>query len=248
MKPLKIDKDFQSLIPPLSNEELKGLEESILTHGRCHDTIKVWRNTIVDGHNRYTICQKHNIPVSTQKLRFSSKKDAELWIVQNQLGRRNLVNAVRIKLALRKETLLQEKAGKNRRGCNGDPIHVRKIIAKEAGVSEQSVYKYMKIRELGTPGLIKQVESGQVRISTAHREVTGLEVTTRTVEVLYDEEDPPDIANPLCETAVIIKLEKLAKLYYFISDNAACLKLGDCMLGIQKMLRLHLAQLSARCG
>ena len=54
MKILKIDLGFQILIPPLSDDELHGIEESILAEGRCRDTIKVWKDTIVDGHNRYT--------------------------------------------------------------------------------------------------------------------------------------------------------------------------------------------------
>jgi len=247
MKPLKIDKTFQNLIPTLSDEEFKGLEESILSEGRCRESIKIWRDIIVDGHNRYAICQKHGIPVKTQSLRFSCKKDAELWIVQNQLGRRNLVNAMRIKLALHKESLLQDKARENRKGCNNDPVHVRKIIAQEAGVSEQTVHKYMKIRELGTPELIKRVESGQTKISTAHREV-GHVVTTRTVDVLYDSDNPPDIGNPISEGMALIKLERLARLYYFIADNVECLRFDGDRTRILKMLHFQLSQLRARCG
>jgi len=254
---------FLNLIPPLSDEEFQGLEESILAEGQCRDTIKIWRGIIVDGHNRYAICQKHGIHAKSQKLRFSSKQDAELWIVQNQLGRRNLVNAMRIKLPLHKEALLQEKARQNRKGRQDKSVHVRKIIAKEAGISEQTVYKYMKIRELGTPDLINRVESGKVRISTAHREAfvtassadanppahtAGLEVVTRSVEVLYDAEDPHDISNPICESAVLINLERLAKLYYFILGNAEFLTNGEHMPRIQKTLRFQLSQLHSRCG
>ena len=57
---LKIDFEFRDLIPPLTAEEYSGLEESILKDG-CRDALVVWGETIVDGHNRYEICTKHNL-------------------------------------------------------------------------------------------------------------------------------------------------------------------------------------------
>jgi len=233
MKPLKIDLGFQSLIPPLSDDELHGLEESILAEGR-RDTIKVWKGTIVDGHNRYAICQKHGITPCTQEVRFTSKKNAELWIVQNQLGRRNLTNAMRIKLALHKENLLAEKAKRNRKGSQGSPVHVRKTIAKEANVSEQTVYKYMKIRELGSPELLQQVEAGEIKIGTAHR---GLEVTTRTVECLFSADDIIDIGNPYCRMALLGNVGELDKMVVFLSGDADLIKAGGGMLRVLRRLR-----------
>jgi len=242
MEPLKINKTFQNLIPPLSRDEFHSLEESILSQG-CRDTIKLWRNTIIDGHNRYEICQKHDIPYTTQTLRFSSQKDAELWIVQNQLGRRNLTNAMRIKLALHKEALLREKAKANRKGHQGSPVHVRKAIAKEAGVSEQTVHKYMRIRELGTPEQIAKVDTGQAKISTVHRE---LEVTTRIVECFHSPNLTPNITNASYEKATLNNLEKLEKLYSFIIDNAAIIDISNDMARVKKALSYQQTQFQKR--
>ena len=84
---LKIDPDFRNLISPLMPDEFKQLEQNILSINRCRDTILVWNNTIIDGHNRYAICQEHGIPFEVSKIHFASKEDATLWIVENQLGR-----------------------------------------------------------------------------------------------------------------------------------------------------------------
>jgi len=249
MKPLKIDPAFKDLIPPLSKEEFSGLEKSILSQGRCRDTIKIWNNIIIDGHNRYAICQKHGIPLTTQKMRFQSKKDAELWIVQNQLGRRNLPSAIRIKLALHKETLLREKAKQNRKGGHGSPVHVRKAIAKEAGVSEQTVYRYMRIRELSTPEQLHNVETGQEKIGTAYRNalanISGLEVTTRIVESFHGIAEPADISSPYRKMAVQNNIERLERLFSFISDNCELLKPGDDMPRICRRLKSQLKAVKA---
>ena len=68
---MKIDAEFQSLIPPLTYEEKKMLEESILSEG-CRDAIVVWNDTIIDGHNRYEICKKHGIHFETVQSRAES--------------------------------------------------------------------------------------------------------------------------------------------------------------------------------
>ena len=88
---LKIDPEFQSQIPPLTDDEFHQLEENILKEGKLLSPLIVWNNTLVDGHNRYAILQKHpEICFSTMPLRFANREEALAWICKNQLGRRNL--------------------------------------------------------------------------------------------------------------------------------------------------------------
>lgn len=88
---LKISETFRNLIPPLQPDEHKLLEESILNYG--YDTsypIIIWNNTLIDGHNRYEICQKHNVPFTTSEKQFDNEHDVINWIIDNQLARRNI--------------------------------------------------------------------------------------------------------------------------------------------------------------
>ena len=196
MKQLTIDPAFQALIPSPTGEELHSLTECILQEG-VRDTVKTWKGTIIDGHNRYAICQKHNIPFKTEPLRFRSKKDATLWIIENQLGRRNLSKATRIKLAAHKMEMLHDVAQGNRGKKDCEPVHVRKTIAAEAGVSEQTVYRYMRILAQAEPGVVAQVDKGELKIGTAY---SRLDVVMREVEVWFDgrdleQEDSPKVAD-----------------------------------------------------
>ena len=84
-----VDDEFKKLIPPLTGEERKGLEESILKEG-CRDALILWGNTLIDGHNRYEICTKHNIPFKTIQKDFKSRDEAFLYMIDNQKSRRNL--------------------------------------------------------------------------------------------------------------------------------------------------------------
>ena len=86
---LAVDPEFRDLIPPLNEEELKLLEESLVADG-CESPLTVWNGVIIDGHNRYAICRKHDIPFSIQEKNFETREEVMLWMLRNQLGRRNL--------------------------------------------------------------------------------------------------------------------------------------------------------------
>jgi len=247
MIPLKINPQFKNLIPPLSEDEFRQLEETITSEG-CRDAIKTWKGIIIDGHNRYAICQAHGIPYEVSKVRFSSKKDAEIWIINNQLGRRNLSDAARIKLALQKAELLRKKAKQNRSKAGGESINVRKTVAREASVSEGTVYKYMRIQEINNPKLIQQVDKGELKIGAAYAQAyyspceelpasaAGLAVTTRTVEVLYNNESTADISNLFSLRGVLNSIERIGRLYRLISDKSSIICGSDDIARVQKRL------------
>lgn len=86
---LKIDKAFKNLIPPLSTDEYKQLEENLLNDG-CRDPIYIWNGTIIDGHKRYEICLRHNIPFKTQPIYLETKNEVIGWICANQIERQNI--------------------------------------------------------------------------------------------------------------------------------------------------------------
>ena len=84
-----IDSEFKGMIPPLKPDEYKCLEESLLSEG-CRDPIMLWNSIIVDGHNRYEICTRLNIPYKVNQKQFSNRDEAISWICLNQLSRRNI--------------------------------------------------------------------------------------------------------------------------------------------------------------
>lgn len=153
---LIIDEEFKNLIPPLSDVERKGLEDSILKEG-CRDAIITWHGVIVDGHNRYDICTKHNIPYKTVQREFESREAVIEWIILNQFGRRNLPTYERARLALRLKPVIAEKAEQNLhlaegKGCQKSdkvkPIDTKQELAKLAGVSHDTIAKVEKIEKV----------------------------------------------------------------------------------------------------
>lgn len=117
---LIIDEEFASLIPPLTHDEFSGLEQSIIAEG-CREAIIVWNGVIVDGHNRYRICRAHKIPYRTERRIFASRDEAILWMLRNQLSRRNLNDFQRVEMVRKCEEAVKAKA-KERQGARNDLI------------------------------------------------------------------------------------------------------------------------------
>jgi len=191
----RIDQEFKDLIPPLTTGERELLEQNILAKKKCYDPIVLWEGIIVDGHNRYEICATHGIEFEIVEKQFASREEAKLWILNNQLSRRNLCAAMRIEVALAREGILREKArgnqslgGKMRKKGEkllsesskpkATSIDVRKAIANDANVSEGNVYNYLQIKEQASPELLSQVQAGNIKIGTAHRKLPS-QISTR---------------------------------------------------------------------
>ena len=84
-----IDEKFKSLLPALDSVTLESLEANLLENG-CRDSLVLWGDILIDGHNRYAICIKHDIPFNTVNKDFDSREDAMIWIITTQVSRRNL--------------------------------------------------------------------------------------------------------------------------------------------------------------
>lgn len=87
---LKIDPEFKKIIAPPTQDERIKLEKSLEEGYDDAFPIIVWNNTIVDGHNRYEFCLKHNIEPKVQKKDFKSRDEALIWIIDRQIQRRNI--------------------------------------------------------------------------------------------------------------------------------------------------------------
>ena len=96
--------ELAAYIPPLLPDEYKQLEENIIQNG-CREALLVWETTgehitdlgttstayiLIDGHNRYAICQKHHIDFKVHLMNFPSLEQVKFFMIDNQLGRRNL--------------------------------------------------------------------------------------------------------------------------------------------------------------
>jgi len=60
-----------------------------IAHG-IREPLVLWNGILIDGYNCYKICTEHDIPFNTVELEFDSREEVLIWIILNQISRRNL--------------------------------------------------------------------------------------------------------------------------------------------------------------
>lgn len=175
---ITIDKEFESLIPPLSPDEFQQLEENCVKEG-IRDALITWNGILVDGHNRFKIAAKHGLHWNEKRMEFADRDAVIAWICNNQLGRRNLHVLDREALMAKKREALERQA-KQRQGTRTD-LNIREkfprserprdIIGKELGVSGRQVDKLHEINEKATPQTKQLVREGKLSINQAYNSV-----------------------------------------------------------------------------
>jgi len=187
--------ELKAYIEPLTPDEHDALERSLLTEG-CRDALVLWGDVLVDGHNRYGICQKHGLPFQTvQNPRFQSMEDVHLWMIDQHLGRRSLSVYQRGVLALRKREIVAERRARAQaekatapaaEAPTGDapwegdapaaalaqvlepkPLQSREDIARAARLSASQVGMIEKIQKQAAPEVVAAVRSGDLSLNAA---------------------------------------------------------------------------------
>ncbi len=174
MPEIIIDDELSGLIPPLTEDEYSRLEQSILDEG-CRDAIILWGNIIVDGHNRYRICTKHNIPFRTLQKEFATKDEVKLWMLQNQLSRRNLSDLARVEMVRKCEEAVKAQAGKRMLAGKADPClklgkgRATEELGKLAGVSHNTYEHATAVLDKAPEPVIEATRNKELSINAAYQ-------------------------------------------------------------------------------
>ena len=189
---IQIDEELEKLLPPLSKEDYNILEQSLLKNGfeQKFGRIKVWFGSegdtdnksigyIVDGHNRYRICQKHDIELNSwdfEAVFMNSKDEVIKWMYENQLARRNLSEMDKYDAVEKYSKLLNDMAKKNQSDggkglSNLTRINTRKEKARMAGTSDGNYYKLDQIKKSGNKEVIEKVRNKEISVDKAYRKI-----------------------------------------------------------------------------
>jgi transcriptional regulator with XRE-family HTH domain len=174
---ITINDELRSFVDPLSPIEQAALERSLLAEG-CRDALVLWRDTLIDGHNRYELCQKHGIPFRTvHNNTFESIEDVMLWMIDNHLARRSVSDFQRGVLALKKKEIVSARVAERPADEAADadaapdpsspPWNTREDVARAARVSSNTISQIERIQKAATPELREAVRTGTISINAA---------------------------------------------------------------------------------
>lgn len=200
---LEIKKEFKDLIPALTAEEFKQLEDNCLAEG-IREKILTWNGFIIDGHNRYEIATKWSLDYETESKFFKSEDDVKEWMILNQFGRRNLTLYQRTVLALELEGLFKEKSNQGKRtdlfvnSQNSEPLeklNTNKEVSKLSNVGQQTLARVKKIQEKAPEEVKEKLKTGEVSINQAYQEIKKEEKKANFEQKKAEFEKPINVIN-----------------------------------------------------
>lgn len=231
-----INDSFKKLIPPLTPDEYAQLEANCLADG-IRDPLVVWRGTLIDGHNRYDIAQKHGLDYTVVEKEFEDENHVKIWMIRNQKGRRNLTDGWKYMLAEAEKTIQTEIGAAIRKATVGRPKQIevaddsqekllstidnnlqaeqtenpkhntQKIIAESLGWSTGKVAMADRVFKSEKPEIKAAVLSGEKSINEAYKEIRATEKKEERIELITQQIE--DIESG--------KLPELQGLYSVIS-------------------------------
>ncbi|MDD3362791.1 MAG: ParB N-terminal domain-containing protein [Hespellia sp.] len=191
-----IDKEFEELLPVLTPDEFNNLEQSIIKSGLL-DPIKVWQDPetdkwlIIDGHNRYNVIKKNKLKfdfwngykIIDESDGVVTREDVKRWMLEQQLGRRNLTEVERYEIVQKFKSVVQEQAKSNQSSggkglSNLSKVNTRKEMAKQVGVSEGTYGKLDKVMQSDNEKVKTQLREKKISVDKAYKEIKKPEPIT----------------------------------------------------------------------
>lgn len=173
IKQITILPELKAFIPPLSLDSKNLLKESIQKDG-FREAFDLWQNgneyILIDGHNRYDISLEIGDDNYKTKIHhFANIEEVKKWMMEKQLGRRNLTDAQRTYfLGLYYNSEKGQKGGNIENMVEGSTAEK---IAKKNSTSVRTVKnsgEYADALEKNiTPELKKDILDGNVKVKKA---------------------------------------------------------------------------------
>jgi len=188
---IKIDSEFQNLIPPLSAIDEKSLLEQNLLRDGVREPLIIWdgQGVLIDGHHRLEIIKKHDLDFEVKQMVFETREDVKIWMINNQFGRRNLTSYTRSDLALQLKDIIAAQAQARQLetlkkgnspvpaispGREEDAGETREKLAKKAGVGSNTLSKVEYINKHGSEELKSDLRDGKITVNKAYKQLKGV--------------------------------------------------------------------------
>ena len=205
--------EMEELLPSLSAEQFSALESDILENG-CYAPVIVNEDmVIIDGHNRFRICEKHGLPFRMLVFSFADLLEAKQWALDTQKGRRNLDKWELGKIALKLKPDIEARARRNMSAGGGNQksedaksglatlpnpistVDTRKELADTVGLGERTMGKVMQIDEHAPAAVKEALDKKELSINQ------GYNLTRQLQEVPEEQREQAAIAAVEIEKA-----------------------------------------------
>ncbi len=243
---LRLNPEYEKLLPKMSDEEFSELKASIQTEGQHYAIIVNEDLEVLDGHHRYRACIELGIEPDFEARKFEDKLLEKKFVIEANLRRRHLnsfqlvelaVPLLEIEKALAKKR--QAKGGKNGRNTqlglapeDTEPelkAKATEVVAKKAGVSTRTFERGKKILEEASEDDKQKLREGKASITHVYSEIVSAgnaQTAKDAVEApMIKQESPRELQN---------KADLLELLDRMLKQELFCPACGNSMLECSK--------------
>ncbi len=222
-KSITILPELKQFISPLDGEAFKQLEENVLTHG-CRDALIVWRkgsqDILVDGHHRFEICTQHELPFKVEVMTFADVEEVKRWMIDNQLGRRNLrSDQLSYYRGLKYLAQKQDRGGYDKvrnRGTKG--LETSQLLGDEFGVSDSTIKRDAKFATgldligKSNPKLRRDILNGEIKVKKSDIQIFAEADPKTRVQNVQDLKHKVDVIRGQLLEAMDKSLDKMSNV------------------------------------
>jgi ParB-like chromosome segregation protein Spo0J len=241
---LRLNPEYDKLLPKMSEEEFAELRTSIKTEGQHYPIIVNENLEVLDGHHRFRVCTELGLEPDFEVRKFDDKLLEKKFVIEANLRRRHLNNFQLVELAvplleIEKELAKkrQLKGGKNGRDMqlglasdDAEPepkLKATEVVAKKAGVSTRTFERGKKIIEKASEDDKQKLRDGKTSISKVYQEIVTAENPQPKIENIeaIGQESQREVQN---------RTELLALLDRMIKQELFCPSCGTSMFECSK--------------
>ena len=252
---LRLNPEYDKLLPRMSEEEFAELKASIQTEGQHYPIIVNEDLEVLDGHHRFRACIELGLEPDFEVRKFDDKLLEKKFVIEANLRRRHLNNFQLVELAvplLEIEKALakkrQSRGGKNGRDLQlglasddtqAEPMEKAKaaeIVAKKAGVSTRTFERGKKIIEKASEDEKQKLREGKVSIAKVYQEIVSDGKPQKVPELVIKQDSQRVLQN---RADLLLLLERLKK------EELFCPSCGNTMFECSKCHKTLVALLES---
>jgi len=208
---LRVNSEYEKLLPKMSDEEFADLKASIQAEGQHYPIVANEDLEVLDGYHRLRACVKLGIEPDFEVRKFEDKLLEKKFVIEANLRRRHLNKFQLVELGvplleIEKELAKKRQAAGGKMGRDiqlglvpddAKPVFKKSkataVVAKKVGVSTRTFERGRKILEKASEEDKQKLREGKTSISKVYREVVAPERKT--------EREAPDAAEALVNDA-----------------------------------------------
>ena len=246
---LRLNPEYDNLLPIMTGEEFAELKESIKNEGQHYPIIVNENLEVLDGHHRYRACIELGIDPDFEVRKFEDKLHEKKFVIEANLRRRHLNNFQLVELAVPlleiEKALAKKRQPKNEKddlqlGLASDnaqrELSAKSIenVAKKAGVSPRTFERGKKILDEASEDEKQKLREGKESITHVYNEIQQAKKPIKPI--IPKQETPRDLQNKANLLALLERLHR-GELFCPACGNSM-LQCSKCHKTLEALLEL----------